>query len=88
MSDSPQLQGDPENSVGEPSTEQPSPAVILDNIAQNLVPEFLEIKTWPENIKKEFLAQLYKSMVCSLCVIASFVFAFLIGKLCRKCKQN
>ena len=39
------------------------PAEILDGIARDLVPQFLSITSWPENIKKEFVSQLYKSMV-------------------------
>lgn len=54
----------PEESSPQSEKTEENPAQILEYISNDLVPRFLSLKTWPENVKKEFLEQFYKSMVC------------------------
>lgn len=54
----------PEESSPQSEKTEENPAQILEYISSDLVPRFLSLKTWPENVKKEFLEQFYKSMVC------------------------
>ncbi|KAK2949420.1 hypothetical protein BLNAU_15615 [Blattamonas nauphoetae] len=46
-----------------------TPTEILAQISEEMVPQFLELRAWPENVKKEFLDNLYKSMVCIMLIL-------------------
>jgi hypothetical protein len=38
---------------------------VLEHISTDLVPAFLTLRHWPDNVRKDFLEQFYKSMVCT-----------------------